>query len=121
MTAGVASIHFWDISLLNDGLREIAVNSTRVLELGSKNPKSVFEVTASRDYIVWGTARGKISVYTVIGIVAGEPVYAGLDYFLAREGNQWQILESGACTDAECQTRAKALFMAIDAETTQPP
>lgn len=75
-------------------------------ELGpsaGKNTASV--VTVSRDMLLFGKARGKVSVYMKHG-----RDYSGIDYFYELNDGEWQLTESGHCSSAECRERAKKAF-----------
>lgn len=114
MVVALFVIGQWDAFRLEAELQEIAhrkaVEAESLLE---ETPARVATaVVASRDAILLGQARGKISVYVERGESAS---IEGYEYFFERERNgQWRQTESGRCTSEQCSIEGRKLMQALD-------
>jgi hypothetical protein len=98
----------WDSSRLARSLAvvtqdKVKENAMRDGYVDMKNVTS--EVVASRDFVFFGAATGKLTVFMRDG-----DDYGGIDYFYNLRDGEWVFFESGACFGEESRARAMRAF-----------
>jgi len=94
-------------------LKEIALNKEVEFKIDGSGKAAKTEVvsavTASRRYLLFGEATGKVSVYVQSGD-GDNGALSGVEYFYTRVGGDWVVTESGMCTSEACHVEAQELF-----------
>jgi hypothetical protein len=89
-------------------LREAAKTRTADDQAYSKRAQMIdmeTVVTASREFVLFGPATGKVEVFFK------KPVgYEGVEYHYVQRDGEWVMTDSGGCSGEECLRRAKEAF-----------
>lgn len=67
-------------------------------------------MTVTREDFLWGRPRAKVEVFVRPKDPDAEDQIAGIEYYYVRQGGQWRLTDSGACSGPECALRGQKLF-----------
>lgn len=70
----------------------------------------VTRVTTAHEYVVFGSAKGKVEVYLKYRSSAGLSQYSGMELAYAHDGERWVMTDSASCHGPDCESRGKQLF-----------
>ena len=70
----------------------------------------VTRVTTSHEYVLFGTATGKVEVYLKLRNSDGIDEYSGMEIGYAHDGTAWVMTDSASCHGPDCVRRGKQLF-----------
>lgn len=114
LCAGALGTSKVQVLALEKELKAIAKEKTDDHADDQREPTTRFEtaarVYASRDYVLFGAVRGKVSVFVRETSKSGKQSVGQIDYFYTKSAEGWDLEESGACVDAECHTNVEKAF-----------
>ncbi len=80
------------------------------LASADSSSETVTVVTASRRFVLFGPAIGKVALYIKSTPPEGKSRYAGVEIGFACKNGTWVETDSGRCEGQECIIRAKHAF-----------
>ncbi|MCC6694392.1 MAG: hypothetical protein IT365_02070 [Candidatus Hydrogenedentes bacterium] len=70
----------------------------------------VTRVTTAHEYVLFGTATGKVEIYLKYRNSDGLDQFSGMELGYAHDGKTWVMTDSASCHGPECVSRGKQLF-----------
>jgi len=113
LLAGIFVAHALRIGALRRELAQHAIGEIEAIRqdlLSSGTPQAATTTTVANKYLLLGETRGKVSVYVRFGSGEARSSPQVYEYFYVRRDGEWILTESGRCTGAACQVRARKQF-----------
>ena len=116
VVAGGALAHVWHIRALEAELRAFADARGREQRADSPSLHFRYATTAvvSKDYVVFGPATGKATLFVAQAPGADAPI-SGYEFFFERRDGAWRKTDSGHCSGEACRVQGRRLLAELDA------
>ncbi len=120
LTAGGTLAHVAHIRALEAELRAFA--DARGREQRADSPSIHFryatKAVVSKDYVVFGPATGKATLFVAQAPGADAPI-SGYEFFFERREGEWVKTDSGHCSGETCRVEGRRLLAELDARLAQ--
>lgn len=80
------------------------------IENQSPDVEVASRTTVARKNVLWGVPRATVEVYIRAKDGGEDARITGIEYHYERDGDQWRLTDSGACSGDECALRGHEAF-----------